>query len=303
MAHAPPAAIAPPTRSENGWHEIEAAVAAHYDGLGPSQKRVIDLLLEDTRYAAFTAAELARELDVNESTVTRAAQALGFAGYPDLRARLRERLFDAVPDRVEASVAELGASAEATLIAQRAIEDDVDALRRTAAELVPTTFEAVVNALIDAPRVFVLGSRGSHGTAETLGMGLRLSRPGIVVLSQAAGDLGDQLLDLSAADVLVVISLRRIDQVAVQALSYANGTGALSIAITDHRANLIGRISTHTLVAGLPKLRQLPSYASSLSLVHALLTVVALRLHSDAALRLETAEALWRAFETHVEES
>lgn len=288
--------------SDRGSDAIEQAVARHYDSLSPSQKRVIDRLLEDKRYAAFTAADLARDVGVNESTVTRAAQALGFAGYPDLKNRLRDRLFSSVSERVEASVAELGESAEATRTALRAIEDDIQALRRSAAELVPATFEAVIEALIAAPRVFILGSRGSHGTAEMLGMGLRLSRPSVFLLSQAAGDLGDQLLELQPDDILVVFSLRRIDRVAVHALRYAHEVGAVSIAFTDHRSNPVGRRATHTLIAGLPTLRQLPSYTSSVSLANAVITVVALRLHGKAAERLETAESLWRQLATHVDD-
>lgn len=283
-----------------GWPEIEQAVAANYERLSPSQRRVIDRLLEDKRYAAFTAADLARELGVNESTVTRAAQTLGFAGYPDLKSRLRDRLFSSVSERVEASVAELGESAGATRIALRAIEEDIEALQGSAAELVPATFEAVVQALINAPRVFVLGSRGSHGTAEMLGMGLRLSRSSVFILSQTAGDLADQLLELQPGDLLTVFSLQRIDQVAVRALQYANDIGAVSIAVTDHRSNPVGRRATHTLLAGLPTLRQLPSYTSSVSLANAIVTVVALRLHGRASQRLETAEAQWIAFDTHV---
>jgi len=80
---------------ESGLGTVHAAVAEHYDRLSPGQRRVIDRLLADTRYAAVVSApELAHEVGVSESTVTRAAQALGFAGYPDLQARLRQRFVD-----------------------------------------------------------------------------------------------------------------------------------------------------------------------------------------------------------------
>src|SRR3954465_4038089 len=91
-----------------GLREVTAAVADGYDRLSPGQQRVIDLLLADTRLGAvISASKLGRAAGGRESTVTRAAQTLGFSGYPDLQARLRERFLDptAVPDRIEASLA------------------------------------------------------------------------------------------------------------------------------------------------------------------------------------------------------
>src|SRR5438309_6133705 len=86
----------PKTRS------IQGAVAEHYEELSPSQRRVIDRLLKDTRYGALTSAQaLATELGVSVATVTRAAQGLHFAGFPDLQAHLRLRLAGSTPERVE----------------------------------------------------------------------------------------------------------------------------------------------------------------------------------------------------------
>lgn len=284
----------------DGWSDVERAVAAHYERLGPGQRRVVDRLLSDTRYAAMSAAELAREVDVDESTVTRAAQALGFAGYPDVRTRLRERLLSAVPERVQAAVVDLGDTPEAAAV--RAILEDADSLRATAQDLHAETLGGAVDALVAAPRVLIFGSRGSYGLAMMLEIGLRLLRPGARLLSQAAGDLADQLVDLAPDDTLVVISMRRVDRVGVDVLRHAARVGARTVAITDHRSNPVARAGEHTLIARLAPLRLLPSYASGASLVHALLTVVALRTHgAESAARLEAAEQLWSDFGTHAE--
>src|ERR1700738_4766882 len=88
---------------------IQGALAEHYEELSPSQRRVIDRLLKDTRYGALTSAQdLARELGVSLATVTRGARGLHFAGFPDLQAHLRLRLAGSAPERVESSLAQLG---------------------------------------------------------------------------------------------------------------------------------------------------------------------------------------------------
>ncbi len=280
--------------------DIESAVAANYERLSPGQRRVIDRLLADMRYAAVASApQLAQEVGVSESTVTRAAQGLGFSGYPDLRARLRERFFSAVPERVAASAAELGEAPEAAAV--RVMLEDAERVRATAEELRPETLRAAVETLVAARRVHVFGARGSHGLALVLGIGLRLLLPDTCILSQAAGDLPDQLAGLEADDALVAISFRRVDRVTVTVLRHAVRAGAKTIAITDHLSSPVARLAGLALIARLPPLRLMPSYAPGASLVNALLTAVSLRTLARAGRRLEVAERLWEEFATYAE--
>ena len=284
----------------NGRPSVERTIAANYDRLSPGQRRAIDRLLVDTRYAALISApELAQEVGVSESTVTRAAQALGFAGYPDLQAHLRARFLDAVPTRIETEVAELGATPEVAAI--RVMLEDAESVRATAEDLSPETLRATVDVLVGARRVFVFGERGSHGLALMLGIGLRLLLD-VRILSQVAGDLPDQLIDLDAGDALAAISFRRVDRATVNVLRHAGDVGARTIVLTDHLTGPAARAADLVLLARLGTLRLTPSYAAGASLVNALLTAVALRTHDGASPRLQTAERLWQEFGAYAEQ-
>jgi DNA-binding MurR/RpiR family transcriptional regulator len=282
--------------------DLESALAANYDRLSLGKRRVIDRLLTDTRYAVVVSApELAREVGVSESTVTRAAQALGFAGYPDLQSILRERFFGAtaVPERIDASANELGEAPE--LAGLRVMHEDAESVRATAQELAPETLAAAVDALLEARRVYVFGARGSHGLAVMLGIGLRLLLPDTRLLSQASGDLPDQLVSLSAEDALVAISFRRVDRVTVGVLRHAARAGAKTIGISDHLSSPVARFAKISLVARLGTLRLMPSYAAGASLVNALTTVVSLRTRGQVKSDLRLAEELWDEFNTYAE--
>lgn len=288
--------------STGGLHEITAAVAEGYERLSPGQRRVIDRLLDDTRLGAIiSAAELAREARVSESTVTRAAQALGFAGYPDLQARLRERFLDptGVPERVEAGLADLGDTPEAAAL--RVMLEDADNIRATAEDLSPETLRAAVERLIAARRVHVFGSRGSYGLATILALGFRLLLPDIRLLHQSAGDLADQLVPLCANDAVVVISFRRVDRVTLEVLRHAARVGASRIALTDGLSNPVARLAELVMIARVGPLRLQPPYAPGASLANALLTAVSLHTHRDSQPRLQAAERLWNDFDLHAE--
>jgi len=288
--------------SNGGLREVTAAVAEGYERLSPGQRRVIDRLLDDTRLGAIiSAAELAREAQVSESTVTRAAQALGFAGYPDLQARLRERFLDpsGVPERVAMGFADLGDTPEA--VALRVMLEDADNIRATAEDLTPETLRTVVDRIVAARRVYVFGSRGSYGLATILALGFRLILPDIRMLHQTVGDLADQLVPLCAEDAVVVISFRRVDRVTLEVLRHAVRVGASRIALTDGLANPVARLAELVMIARVGPLRLQPPYAPGASLANALLTAVSLRTRLDAQPRLQAAEQLWNDFDLHAE--
>ena len=285
-----------------GLREITTAVADGYERLSPGQRRVIDHLLADTRVGAvISATELAREAGVSESTVTRAAQTLGFGGYPDLQARLRERFLDpsAVPGRVEVGLADLGDTPEAAAL--RVMLEDAESIRATAQDLHPEVLREAVERLVNARRVYVFGSRGSHGLAVILSLGLRLILPDVHLLAQTSGDLADQLVPLTATDMLVAISFRRVDRVTLAVLRHAARVGAGRVALTDGLSNPVARLAEVSLIAHVGPLRLLPPYAPGASLTNALLTAVSHRTHLNAAQQLQTAERLWQDFDLHAE--
>jgi DNA-binding MurR/RpiR family transcriptional regulator len=287
-----PAAGQPLAQERTGLREIDRALATNYDSLSPGQRRVIDHMLSDTRMAAvITGPELARALRVSESTVTRAAQALGFAGYPDLQERLRTQFVHGVSERLATTAVELGDGSAAAAL--RVMLEDAENIRRTVEELTSAEFDDAVEALLAAQRVFLFGSRGSLGLALMLGMGIRLLLPDVRILSETAGDLADQLIPLRPSDVLVAFSMRRVDRVAVDVVRQACTAGAHVIVVTDHRSSVITRLASNPLVVRSSSPRLTASYATGASLVNALITATSLRARDQASPTLQRAEQVW----------
>jgi DNA-binding MurR/RpiR family transcriptional regulator len=278
---------------------IEAAVAEHYDELSPSQRRVVDRLLKDTRYGALTSAQvLATDLGVSLATVTRAAQALHFAGFPDLQAHLRQRLYGSVPERIESTLGQLGAVADTP--AMRVMLEDLESVRATVEDLDHDAFGEIVQKVVAARRVYIFGTRGSHGLALILASGLRLLLPDARLLNQAAGDLPDQVLGLGPADAVVVITFRRVDRAALEVVKHARRTRATTVGIVDSLSSAVARLCGHVLVAHVGPLRLMPSYAAGASLINALTTAVSLASGDDHP-DLNAAAQLWEEFGAYAE--
>jgi DNA-binding MurR/RpiR family transcriptional regulator len=241
--------------------------------------------------------EVARDCHVSESTVTRAAQALGYKGYPDLQTRFRGEFVNLVPERLAAAAKDLSTPTSAAMLA---MAEDVENVRRTAELLDHTSVEGAVEALANARRIFIVGTRGSHGLAIILYVGLGQLMGDVRLLNLAAGNLPDQLARMDRSDALIAISFQRIDTLTLAAIQHASSVGAASIAITDSVGNPLARAGDFVLVANAGRLRLMPSFASSASIVNALVTAMVAHVGDDALPHLETSERLWDAFGTYV---
>jgi DNA-binding MurR/RpiR family transcriptional regulator len=285
----------------DGLVQVEQAVAARYGVLSRGQRRVIDLLLTDTRRGAvLSAADLAAEASVSESTVTRAAQALGFAGFPDLQARLRASFASSRIERLRASAAVLGNTPEEAAL--QVMLEDADEIRTTVSQLDLATIRAALDAIIGARRTHVFGSRGSHGLAHMLVLGLRMVLPETRLLRQEAGDLVDRLTRIEAGDTVIAIGFHRVHRDTVHVVREARRAGALTIAITDRRSGPIGREADLALIARIGPPRLVSSHTVGASLVNGLLTAAGLQLQDRAAEHLQALEKLMDQLGTHAED-
>ena len=186
---------------------MDERIAATRAELSPAELRVVQYIAGEREEVAFlSAAEIARELATSDATVIRAAQSLGYAGLPELKAELQDALRSrATPVlRLGRSLEELGddpvAILEHALANERQLVDDARASLR------PAEFVRALEVLDQAERVvaFGIGPNGPH--AQYLAIRLvRLRRHAIAVSARGAG-LADALLDLRKGDVVVAIA-------------------------------------------------------------------------------------------------
>lgn len=285
----------------DGVAQVERAVAAGYHRLSRGQRLVVDRLIADTyRGAVLSAADLAADAGVSESTVTRAAQTLGFAGFPDLQARLRNSLAKGRVERLQVGVASLSDAPEEA--ARQVMLEDAENICATVEAIPPEVLRSAVDALIAARRVHIFGSRGSHGLALMLGLGLRMVLPDTRVIRQEAGELADQLVTIAPDDAVVAIGFHRVHRDTGVVARYAARVGARLIAVADRASSPIARHADIVLVARMGPPRLVSSHAVGASLVNALLTGAALRLDRAATARLQALEDLMTELQVHGED-
>jgi DNA-binding MurR/RpiR family transcriptional regulator len=137
-----------------------------YPDLTKSQKRLADFVAGSYRQAAFmNASELAGALDLNEATVIRFAQRLGFDGYPELVNAVRELV------QQELQPAAREDTQSDPLLALLSVElEDAQRFYNTVS---PAAIGEVVDAMAGAARLYVVAQGLSAPLAQLLGNVLR----------------------------------------------------------------------------------------------------------------------------------
>jgi len=225
------------------------SIQSAYPHLSEGGRRVAELIVAKPEEVALSsAAKIARQLKVSESTVVRFASAIGFAGYPDLRRTLQEDLlrYASPADRLTKAAPRNGA---ADSPAQRSFQADMTDLNATQRTLDLDRLIEAAELISSANEVHILGQRSSFGLAFTLFHHLSRMFRGIRLLDCGRGDVADQLTHLDEQDLLIGISFPRYSRTTIETCSIVAARGHRLISITDGPLSPLASISTVTLTA------------------------------------------------------
>ena len=195
--------------------------------LSPTQRQIVQRMLGMFPDVAFrSTVEIAELTGVSQPTVARLAAALGFAGFPEFRAALRDVVLagppagPADPDRHGAGVTAIDQERANLASLRRVIDGD-------------RMGEAVRLLAATAP-LGVVGLRASAALAQYFGYFARRVLPSVHTLTDAAG-IDDAVLQLQqeGATALLVFAMPRYPAATVAAVRQARGLGLATIVVAD----------------------------------------------------------------------
>jgi DNA-binding MurR/RpiR family transcriptional regulator len=220
-------------------HELAERLTRDYERFSPAQQSLARYLVEHLADVPLLSAhEVARASHCSPATVVRFAQALGYAGYPEMQGVVRRAQRPTLPPRPGDRQLDLGLSAEgldAALAAERLAIDDA-ARRLAGADLAP-----LVGALRGRGPIVVAGEGHARPVValveERLGRG---GRPVVAVtsLEPPARAWLDSRGDDSA---VVAIALGREAKVAQLAVSSARAAGVPAVVLVDSGLSPLAR--------------------------------------------------------------
>lgn len=214
--------------------EIMRTIRANYDQLSPPYRRIADYLLSHSLDAAFMpASRLAAEVGVSETMVLRFAAEIGYGGYSGLAREIQSYVKQALipSNRLRRTVADdlLSPSALRTEI----VAQDAANLLVTATDYVNRAFGTVVQHLVAANQIFVLGLRGMAHLAQLLGYLLEGAGAETTVMTRGDSPFFSHLRWMKEGDALLVFAYRRYTRRTLDAIHFARNRGVIVLTITD----------------------------------------------------------------------
>ena len=248
-------------------HTIQASTPE----LSKGQKRIAAYILSDYDKAAFmTASKLGKLVGVSESTVVRFASQLGYDGYPAMQRALQEIVRSKLTSiqRIQASNDTLFSADVVASVLHR----DMDTIRQAIEGIDRSAFETVVDKLMSARHIYILGVRSSSFLAGYLHFYLHLIFENVtLVTTNSAGDILESILRIGPGDVLVGISFPRYSQSTVKGVRYAHDRGADVVSITDSELSPLYPLSSVALMARSDMISFVDSLVAPFSLLNALI--------------------------------
>ncbi|TQJ85355.1 MurR/RpiR family transcriptional regulator [Streptomyces sp. SLBN-31] len=270
--------------------------------LSPAERKVARVLLAGYPAAVFeTVATIAERAAVSTPTVLRCASRLGYRGFPDLQAALREELDarNASPITLYESqeIAPSGeldeAGDEGRLQGRLALIQQ--ALSQTFHEVSPHEFETAVELLSDARRrVHLVGGRFTHLLAHYLGLHLMQMRDQVSFVPDRDVERTSVLTQLTRRDVMVIFDYRRYEAEMTVVAELVRERGGKVVVFTDPWLSPASAHADVVLINQVASDSPYDSLTPTLALIETLVSAVLDLLGPDAHQRMKDGEDVAR---------
>ena len=245
--------------------QLDERLKGQYASLSPQEQRVADFIFDHfDDLISYNSAELAQLSGVSKATVSRLFKRLGYDKYKDIRDELRTLRQSGMPltdqrDAVQGN----------TLLA-RHYKQEMTNLTQWVNALDARQFAEALTAMVAARRIVVIGMRNAYPAALHLRQQLLQARGQVLVLPQPGQSLSEELVDLTADDLVVMMAFRRRPRIVRPLLQQLQRDGVPVLLMCEPQAHSLFPLSRWQLCAPLDSVSAYDSYASVNSLINLL---------------------------------
>ena len=245
-----------------------------------------------------TAHRLGQTVGVSESTVVRFAVELGYDGYPSMQKAMQEMVLNRLTSvqRMGVTNDRIGNQDVLTTV----LQSDADKLRQTNETVSREDFNASVQAILNARRIYILGVRSASALAHFMGYYMNYMFDNVhVVTTSGASEIFEKLVNVTSEDVVIAFSFPRYSAATVKGVQYCRSVGAKIIGITNSQLSPLGQISDHVLVAKSDMVSLVDSLVAPLSVVNALIVALAASREQAMEKTFDTLEKVWEEYHVY----
>ncbi|MFK3796342.1 MULTISPECIES: MurR/RpiR family transcriptional regulator [unclassified Pseudomonas] len=263
--------------------------------LGGSSTRVLTSMIESPQRAAVSSiTELAEQLGVNASTLSRLARRLGYSGFSKLQDVFRRELtegksfYSDQASRLVVNADDMGTLNQLTRLGRQESANIASMIE----QVDPVAFGDVVQRLCSAKRVRIHGMRQFNSLALFMSYGLGMLRPDVSALDSSRQGVADALAQLETGDLLVVASCFPYTPSVLATAEVAARHGIDVVALTDSASSPLAKSAIHSFYVPNHSLFFSNSMCAFMLLAQGLLSAVASSLGEASVAALKYRETL-----------
>ena len=279
--------------------DILMTIQERMKSFSKGKRRIGQYILGNYDKAAFmTAAKLGETVSISESTVVRFAADLGYDGYPAMQKALQEMIRGKLTavQRIEVSEDRL---ADQDVLAT-VVQSDIEKLRMSLEGIDRTEFSCVVDAIVGARNIYIIGVRSAAALSDFLTFYFNLIFDNVrQVKTTLASEMFEQLLRVGPGDTVIGISFPRYSTRTVRAMEFARDQGATVIALTDSELSPLYETAAHCLLAKSDMASFADSLVAPLSIINALIVAVGRKRAAELTSTFERLESIWDEYRVY----
>jgi DNA-binding MurR/RpiR family transcriptional regulator len=263
---------------------------AGLDAANPTRvsRQILGVLAAQPERASYASvAQIGTMAGVDLSSVTRVAQAVGFTGWPALRAELRARFLRSLSLK---DIAHRHADADP----DRPVARSLDADRRALAllDVDHVVVARIAEALAAASGRIAIGGGSFAAIAHVFASNLSLAGYPTSVLSEAAA-VANAITRMGPGDVVVAFDFWRLYEGTALAAAAAARRGATVCVVTDHASSELTSAATHVMLVPSEGGSYFPTLVAAIAAANLLCTHVATLDPDRTDAAIAAAEAGW----------
>lgn len=281
---------------------FETLIKEKFSSLSAGQKKVAEYLIEQLEEAAFsTAGQIGRKVDVSETTVIRLSYALGFNGFSQMQEAIQKQIRKQhnLPNFADSFDQAVNVDDELSHFSN-VVEKDISFMRQNLQQLNVNDLWKVVDTLIKADKILVVGYRLSYASAYWFSFMLSTLREN-VELCPPNGDVFEKVCNLSEQSVVFVISFPRYAKEAIHIAESAKKQGTTLLSVTDRKLSPVGRISDLTMTTEENVEFGSNSIAPVISLLDLIILGMSLKDNERIQARQQKLERLYSSYDVFIE--
>lgn len=259
-----------------------------------AERQLADAILENYPASGLgPLSALAKEADVSGPTVARMVQKLGFKGYPEFQAELREELKAKVKNPI-ARHDTWAEGAPSGHVLNRFTDAVIDNIRHTLGQIDPKLFDQAAALIGDPARpLYIVGGRITHTLAEYLFLHAQVIRPTVTHIQSTSNAWPHYLLDVEEGAVFVIFDMRRYENNTLKLAEMARAKGAKIVLFTDQWRSPINAFADICFSSRIVVPSAWDSAAATMLLVETLIASIQDINWSDTKARMEGLEDMF----------